>query len=141
MISVLLCFSRPESSFECPSSFQHVNIDGTGILLGAAHQARHQLQRFIYVSTDEVYGAGVEQVRGRGLSRWAVGVLICDVLLLLMSVCPLQVFDESSPLRPSNPYSATKAAAEYLVRSYWDQYKVHGRVFKQTVDPKNQSTS
>uniref|UniRef100_A0A3Q3WH51 NAD(P)-binding domain-containing protein n=1 Tax=Mola mola TaxID=94237 RepID=A0A3Q3WH51_MOLML len=83
-----------ESSFECPSSFQHVNIDGTGILLGAAHQARHQLQRFIYVSTDEVYGAGVEQV-----------------------------FDESSPLRPSNPYSATKAAAEYLVRSYWDQYK------------------
>uniref|UniRef100_A0A3Q3W8J1 dTDP-D-glucose 4,6-dehydratase n=1 Tax=Mola mola TaxID=94237 RepID=A0A3Q3W8J1_MOLML len=79
-----------ESSFECPSSFQHVNIDGTGILLGAAHQARHQLQRFIYVSTDEVYGAGVEQ---------------------------------SSPLRPSNPYSATKAAAEYLVRSYWDQYK------------------
>lgn len=40
-------------------------------------------------------------------------------------VCPLQVFDESSPVRPSNPYAATKAAAEYLVRSYWDQYKVN----------------
>ncbi|KAF7644401.1 hypothetical protein LDENG_00222560 [Lucifuga dentata] len=38
-------------------------------------------------------------------------------------VSPLQVFDESSPLRPSNPYSATKAAAEHLVRSYWDKYK------------------
>lgn len=35
-----------------------------------------------------------------------------------------QIFDESSPLRPSNPYSVTKAAAELLVTSYWDAYKV-----------------
>lgn len=28
-------------------------------------------------------------------------------------------------MRPSNPYSATKAAAEFLVTSYWDKYKVH----------------
>lgn len=83
-----------ESSFECPTSFQRVNITGTGVLLGAAHQARHQPQRFIYVSTDEVYGPSLDEV-----------------------------FDESSPVRPSNPYSATKAAAEYLVRSYWDKYK------------------
>lgn len=83
-----------ESSFETPSSFQHVNIDGTRVLLGAAHQARHHPQRFVYVSTDEVYGASLDEV-----------------------------FDESSPVRPSNPYSATKAAAEYLVRSYWDKYK------------------
>lgn len=83
-----------ESSFETPSSFQHVNIEGTRVLLGAAHQARHPPQRFIYVSTDEVYGASLNEV-----------------------------FDESSPVRPSNPYSATKAAAEYLVRSYWDKYK------------------
>lgn len=83
-----------ESSFENPSSFQHVNIEGTRVLLRAAHQAQHQPQRFIYVSTDEVYGASLDEV-----------------------------FDESSPVRPSNPYSATKAAAEYLVRSYWDKYK------------------
>ncbi|XP_071320656.1 dTDP-D-glucose 4,6-dehydratase-like isoform X2 [Trachinotus anak] len=83
-----------ESSFESPSSFQRVNIDGTRVLLGAAQQARHQPQRFIYVSTDEVYGASLDEV-----------------------------FDENSPVRPSNPYSATKAAAECLVRSYWDKYK------------------
>jgi len=41
-----------------------------------------------------------------------------------MIVC-VKVFEESSPLRPSNPYAASKAAAESLVRSYWDQYKVH----------------
>ncbi|XP_070813865.1 dTDP-D-glucose 4,6-dehydratase-like isoform X2 [Chaetodon trifascialis] len=83
-----------ESSFETPATFQRVNIDGTRVLLGAAHQARRHPQRFIYVSTDEVYGPSLDEV-----------------------------FDESSPVRPSNPYSATKAAAEYLVRSYWDKYK------------------
>uniref|UniRef100_A0A3Q0S5B3 dTDP-D-glucose 4,6-dehydratase n=1 Tax=Amphilophus citrinellus TaxID=61819 RepID=A0A3Q0S5B3_AMPCI len=83
-----------EASFESPSAFQRVNVDGTRVLLGAAHQARHQPQRFIYISTDEVYGPSLDEV-----------------------------FDESSPVRPSNPYAATKAAAEYLVRSYWDQYK------------------
>ncbi|KAF3706242.1 dTDP-D-glucose 4,6-dehydratase [Channa argus] len=83
-----------ESSFEFPTSFQRVNVDGTRVLLAAAHQAQHQPQRFIYISTDEVYGPSVDQV-----------------------------FDETSLVRPSNPYSATKAAAEYLVTSYWDKYK------------------
>ncbi|KAM8903942.1 dTDP-D-glucose 4,6-dehydratase isoform 1-T1 [Spinachia spinachia] len=83
-----------ESSFETPSAFQRVNVGGTRVLLRAARQARHRAERFIHVSTDEVYGASLDQA-----------------------------FDESSPVRPSNPYSATKAAAEYLVRSYWDTYK------------------
>ena len=56
-------FVPSEASFETPSTFQRVNIDGTKILLGAAHQAQHQPQRFIYVSTDEVYGASLDEVR------------------------------------------------------------------------------
>ncbi|KAM9820857.1 dTDP-D-glucose 4,6-dehydratase [Neosynchiropus ocellatus] len=83
-----------ESSFVSPSSFQQVNIDGTRVILAAARLARHQLERFIYVSTDEVYGQSLDEE-----------------------------FDETSPMQPSNPYSATKAAAEFLVRSYWDKYK------------------
>lgn len=85
-----------ESSFRSPLDFQRVNIEGTRVLLKAAQQASHKIQKFIYVSTDEVYGPGIEQ---------------------------FQVFDESSPVRPSNPYSATKAAAEILVQSYWEKYK------------------
>ncbi|CAF87828.1 unnamed protein product, partial [Tetraodon nigroviridis] len=84
-----------ESSFRCPSSFQRVNVEGTRVLLEAARGARHRPRRFVYVSTDEVYGPSADQV-----------------------------FDESSPLRPSNPYSATKAAAEFLVTSYRDAYQV-----------------
>lgn len=86
--------SHVESSFECPSSFQRVNVDGTKVLLDAARRAQHQPLRFIYVSTDEVYGTSLDEA-----------------------------FDEDSPLRPTNPYAATKAAAEYLVRSYWDNYQ------------------
>uniref|UniRef100_H3C810 dTDP-D-glucose 4,6-dehydratase n=1 Tax=Tetraodon nigroviridis TaxID=99883 RepID=H3C810_TETNG len=84
-----------ESSFRCPSSFQRVNVEGTRVLLEAARGARHRPRRFVYVSTDEVYGPSADQV-----------------------------FDESSPLRPSNPYSATKAAAEFLVTSYRDAYQL-----------------
>ncbi|XP_051912929.1 dTDP-D-glucose 4,6-dehydratase-like [Hippocampus zosterae] len=84
-----------DSSFQTPAIFQHVNTYGTQVLLSAASQARHKLQRFIYVSTDEVYGSSVDEV-----------------------------FDESSPMRPSNPYSASKAAAELLVRLYWENYKL-----------------
>lgn len=58
-----------ESSFQFPSSFQHVNVDGTKVLLAAAYQARHQPRRFIYVSTDEVYGASTDQVSRRGFDR------------------------------------------------------------------------
>lgn len=52
-----------ESSFESPATFQRVNVDGTAVLLQAAHQAQHRLRRFVYVSTDEVYGPSLEQVR------------------------------------------------------------------------------
>ncbi|XP_024121236.1 dTDP-D-glucose 4,6-dehydratase isoform X1 [Oryzias melastigma] len=84
-----------ESSFQNPSSFQWVNVEGTRTLLRAAQRAQHRPQRFLYISTDEVYGASTD---------W--------------------VFDECSPLRPTNPYATTKADAENLVRSYWDRYQL-----------------
>uniref|UniRef100_A0A1A7XJC5 dTDP-D-glucose 4,6-dehydratase n=1 Tax=Iconisemion striatum TaxID=60296 RepID=A0A1A7XJC5_9TELE len=83
-----------EASFKSAPSFQRVNVDGTRVLLDAAHRAGHQPQRFIYVSTDEVYGGSLGEV-----------------------------FDERSPPRPTNPYAATKVAAEFLVQSYWDKYQ------------------
>ena len=55
---------------------------------------RHQHTRFIHVSTDEVYGSAAHGA-----------------------------FDEASPLLPSSPYSASKAASDLLALSY---YKTHG---------------
>ena len=68
--------------------FIQTNIVGTQVLLDAAR--KHSIKRFLQVSTDEVYG-----------SLGAEGL-----------------FTEDTPLAPNSPYSASKAAADLLVRSY-----------------------
>jgi dTDP-glucose 4,6-dehydratase len=73
--------------------FVRTNVEGTMVLLEAAR--RCGLRRFLYVSTDEVYG----DVAGTG--RHSV---------------------EDDPLNPRSPYAATKAAAEHLVLSYGSSF-------------------
>lgn len=70
--------------------FISTNVDGVRVLLDAS--VRHGVRRFHQVSTDEVYGD-----------------------LPLDSV---EKFTESSPLLPSSPYSASKAAADLLTLAY-----------------------
>ncbi|XP_062982131.1 dTDP-D-glucose 4,6-dehydratase isoform X4 [Elgaria multicarinata webbii] len=79
-------------SFWRKLEFNYVNVYGTYILVGAAYAAN--VEKFIYVSTDEVYGGS------------------CD-----------KEFDESSPKQPTNPYATSKAAAECFVQSYWERYQ------------------
>ncbi|MDQ3115938.1 MAG: GDP-mannose 4,6-dehydratase, partial [Verrucomicrobiota bacterium] len=76
--------SHVDRSINSPQNFIHTNIVGTSILLDAAR--RHGVQRFIQVSTDEVYGSLGETGR----------------------------FTEQSPIEPSSPYSASKAGADLL---------------------------
>lgn len=64
-----------------------MNIDGTRVLLAAAHQARHQPQLFIYVSTDEVYGASLDEVSERRLSRAVAGVLSHSLIFGVLCRC------------------------------------------------------
>lgn len=70
-----------------PEAFIRTNILGTQRLLDAARAAG--TRRFVHVSTDEVYGSlGAE---GR--------------------------FTETSPIQPNNPYAATKAGSDFMVRA------------------------
>jgi dTDP-glucose 4,6-dehydratase len=77
--------SHVDRSINDPLNFIHTNVIGTSVLLECAR--RHGVQRFIQISTDEVYG-----------SLGAAGK-----------------FTEQSPLDPSSPYSASKAGADLLV--------------------------
>lgn len=70
-----------------PRVFIRTNVLGTQILLDAAR--KYRVQRFLQVSTDEVYG----------------------------SLGPTGAFTEATPLQPNNPYSATKAGADFMVRA------------------------
>jgi dTDP-glucose 4,6-dehydratase len=79
--------SHVDRSLEAPGQFIQTDVYGTYILLEAALRAGHE--RFLQVSTDEVYG-DVEAGRSR----------------------------ESDALRPRSPYSASKAGGEMLVWAY-----------------------
>ncbi len=74
-------------------SFIRTDVYGTFVLLEAAR--KHQIQRFLQVSTDEVYG---------------------DI--------PTGSSVEDDPLRPRSPYSASKAGGDMMVRAYHITYGV-----------------
>jgi dTDP-glucose 4,6-dehydratase len=86
--------SHVDRSILDASPFIETNIRGTQVLLEAARA--HPVDRFLQISTDEVYGALGET----------------------------GVFAEESPLLPNSPYAASKAAAELLCRAYWKTYGI-----------------
>lgn len=79
--------SHVDNSISNPGLFAETNVLGTLNLLQVSR--KYSIERFLHVSTDEVYGS-IEE----GFST------------------------ENSPLNPSSPYSASKAAAEHFVFSY-----------------------
>jgi len=84
--------SHVDRSIEAPGHFLATNILGTQALLETAR--RYRVNRFLQISTDEVYGS----LAGKG------------------------AFTEQSPLAPNSPYSASKASADLLCRAYWKTY-------------------
>ena len=77
--------SHVDRSIESAAPFVRTNVLGTQILLDAARARK--VGRFLHISTDEVGG----------------------------SIAAPEHFREDGPIRPSSPYSASKAAAEHLV--------------------------
>jgi dTDP-glucose 4,6-dehydratase len=80
--------SHVDRSITGPKVFIQTNVTGTLTLLEAARDKK--LERFTQVSTDEVYG----------------------------SLGPQGKFTEETPLSPNSPYSASKAAADHLVKAF-----------------------
>ncbi len=89
--------SHVDRSIENPEIFLDTNIKGTAVLMDACR--KYGIQRYHQVSTDEVYG-------DLPLDR------------------PDLFFTEKTPLHTSSPYSASKAAADLLVQSYYRTYRL-----------------
>ena len=83
-----------DNSIKDPLVFVKTNVLGTANLLNCS--LKYGVERFVQVSTDEVYGS----IKQGG-------------------------FTEKSPIEPSSPYSASKAAADHLVHSYYKTYKLN----------------
>lgn len=87
--------SHVDRSIKNPQIFLETNIIGTGVLVDACR--KYGITRYHQVSTDEVYGY-------LPLDR------------------PDLFFTETSPVRPSSPYSSSKAGADLLVLAYHRTY-------------------
>ena len=91
--------SHVDRSITGPGDFIHTNVVGTFNLLEACRtlwQNPASGQRFLHISTDEVYG----------------------------SLGPTGLFTEATPYAPNSPYSASKASSDMLVRAYHHTYSL-----------------
>jgi dTDP-glucose 4,6-dehydratase len=87
--------SHVDRSIEDPSTFMKTNVFGTFVLLEAVRKVFPKEKiRIVHISTDEVYG----------------------------SLGETGAFTEETPLAPNSPYSASKTAADMLVRAYHHTY-------------------
>jgi len=87
--------SHVDRSIQDSGPFVRTNVIGTQILLDAVREFK--IGKYVHVSTDEVYG----------------------------SLGPTGAFLETTPLDPSSPYSASKAASDLLVKAYHHTFGMH----------------
>ncbi|PGC29416.1 dTDP-glucose 4,6-dehydratase [Bacillus pseudomycoides] len=86
--------SHVDRSIQGPMQFYTTNIVGTAVLLEAAKA--FGIQRFLHISTDEVYGSLGETGH----------------------------FTEETPISPNSPYSSSKASSDLIALSYFETYKL-----------------
>ena len=84
--------SHVDRSIENPQIFIKTDIIGTQVLLDAAK--KHNIKKYLQVSTDEVYG----------------------------SLGKEGYFTEETPIQANSPYSASKAGADLMVRAYGETF-------------------
>ena len=91
--------SHVDNSIKTPFIFTQTNVIGTHTLLEAAKQVwgEGSKNKFVHISTDEVYGTLGEE----------------------------GYFTEKSPIQPNSPYSASKASSDLIARAYFETFKMN----------------
>ncbi len=94
--------SHVDNSIKTPFVFTQTNVIGTHTLLETAKQkwGEGSPNKFVHISTDEVYGALGEE----------------------------GYFTETSPIKPSSPYSASKASSDLIAFAYKETFKMNVNV-------------
>lgn len=96
--------SHVDNSIKAPFIFTQTNVIGTHTLLEVAKQkwGEKSKNKFVHISTDEVYGTLGEE----------------------------GFFTETSPIKPNSPYSASKASSDLIALAYAETYKMNITVTK-----------
>ena len=94
--------SHVDRSIMSAREFVSTNVMGTQVLIDAAY--KHKVAKFVHISTDEVYG----------------------------SLGPTGYFTETTPLDPTSPYAASKAASDLMVLSFCKTHNFNASVTRCT---------
>lgn len=94
--------SHVDRSIMSAKEFVSTNVIGTQVLIDAAY--KHKVEKFVHISTDEVYG----------------------------SLGPTGYFVETTPLDPTSPYAASKAASDLMVLSFCKTHNFNASVTRCT---------
>jgi dTDP-glucose 4,6-dehydratase len=94
--------SHVDRSIMSAREFVSTNVMGTQVLIDAAY--KFKVNKFVHISTDEVYG----------------------------SLGPSGYFTETTPLDPTSPYAASKAASDLMVLSFCKTHKFNASVTRCT---------
>jgi dTDP-glucose 4,6-dehydratase len=94
--------SHVDRSIMSAREFVSANVMGTQVLIDAAY--KHKVNKFVHISTDEVYG----------------------------SLGPTGSFVETTPLDPTSPYAASKAASDLMVLSFCKTHNFNASVTRCT---------
>lgn len=94
--------SHVDRSIMSAREFVSTNVMGTQVLLDAAY--KHKVGKFVHISTDEVYG----------------------------SLGPTGAFVETTPLDPTSPYAASKAASDLMVLAFCKTHQFNASVTRCT---------
>lgn len=91
--------SHVDNNIKAPFIFTQTNVIGTHTLLEVAKQkwGEKSKNKFVHISTDEVYGTLGEE----------------------------GFFTETSPIKPNSPYSASKASSDLIALAYAETYKMN----------------
>ena len=91
--------SHVDNSIKNPFVFTYTNVIGTHTLLETAHQlwGEGSTNKFVHISTDEVYGSLGEE----------------------------GYFTETSPIQPSSPYSSSKASSDLVALAYYHTFNMN----------------
>ena len=91
--------SHVDNSIKNPFIFTQTNVIGTHTLLEVAKQVwgEESKNKFVHISTDEVYGTLGEE----------------------------GYFTENTPIAPNSPYSASKASSDLIARAYFETFKMN----------------
>lgn len=112
--------SHVDRSVDNPRPFVVTNVLGAQNMLECARRyvaSGGNLKKYVQISTDEVYG-DLDITHPDGVADERLGELLGGTVKLYGD----ESFSETTPLHPSSPYSASKAAADVMALAYYRTY-------------------